>query len=55
MTDLGRGGTIAGADAKFETNIVRAGLYYRFLSADLSVQNAKPEVRSGAFAFCARG
>jgi len=28
--DLGRGGTIAGADAKFQTNIVRAGLNYRF-------------------------
>jgi hypothetical protein len=30
MADLGRGGTIAGADAKFETDIVRAGLNYRF-------------------------
>ena len=28
--DLGRGGAIAGSDAKFQTNIVRAGLNYRF-------------------------
>jgi outer membrane immunogenic protein len=28
--DLGRGGGIAGADAGFKTNIVRAGLNYRF-------------------------
>ncbi len=28
--DLGRGGTIAGADAKFQTDIVRAGINYRF-------------------------
>jgi len=28
--DLGRGGAIAGADAKFQTNIVRAGINYRF-------------------------
>ena len=28
--DLGSGGSIAGADAKFQTNIVRAGLNYRF-------------------------
>ncbi|MSO67054.1 MAG: porin family protein [Pseudolabrys sp.] len=28
--DLGRGGSIAGSDASFKTNIVRAGLNYRF-------------------------
>ncbi len=28
--DLGRGGSILGSDAKFTTNIVRAGLNYRF-------------------------
>jgi outer membrane immunogenic protein len=28
--DLGRGGGIAGSDASFKTNIVRAGLNYRF-------------------------
>ncbi len=28
--DLGRGGSIAGSDAGFHTNIVRAGLNYRF-------------------------
>ena len=28
--DLGSGATVAGADAKFHTNIVRAGLNYRF-------------------------
>jgi outer membrane immunogenic protein len=28
--DLGRGGAIGGSDAKFQTNIVRAGLNYRF-------------------------
>src|SRR4051794_37814165 len=28
--DLGRGGAIGGSDAKFKTNIVRAGLNYRF-------------------------
>jgi outer membrane immunogenic protein len=28
--DLGRGGAIAGSDAKFNTNIVRAGLNYKF-------------------------
>jgi len=28
--DLGRGGSVLGSDAKFQTNIVRAGLNYRF-------------------------
>jgi outer membrane immunogenic protein len=28
--DLGRGGSIAGADASFKSNIVRAGLNYHF-------------------------
>jgi outer membrane immunogenic protein len=28
--DLGRGGAIAGSDARFHTNIVRAGINYRF-------------------------
>ncbi|MEI7805414.1 MAG: outer membrane protein [Hyphomicrobiales bacterium] len=28
--DLGRGGTVAGSDASFQTNIVRAGVNYRF-------------------------
>jgi outer membrane immunogenic protein len=28
--DLGRGGSILGSDANFHTNIVRAGLNYRF-------------------------
>jgi outer membrane immunogenic protein len=28
--DLGRGGSIAGSDASFHTNIVRAGINYRF-------------------------
>lgn len=28
--DLGRGGSIAGSDASFKTNIVRAGVNYRF-------------------------
>ena len=28
--DLGRGGSVLGSDAKFNTNIVRAGLNYRF-------------------------
>jgi outer membrane immunogenic protein len=28
--DLGRGGDVAGSDSKFRTNIVRAGLNYRF-------------------------
>ena len=28
--DLGRGGSVAGSDAKFNANIVRAGLNYRF-------------------------
>jgi outer membrane immunogenic protein len=28
--DLGRGGSVLGSDASFHTNIVRAGLNYRF-------------------------
>jgi outer membrane immunogenic protein len=28
--DLGRGGSVLGSDASFHTNIVRAGLHYRF-------------------------
>ena len=28
--DLGNGGSIAGSDASFHTNIIRAGLNYRF-------------------------
>ncbi len=28
--DLGRGGSVLGSDSKFTTNIVRAGLNYRF-------------------------
>ena len=28
--DLGRGGSVLGSDSKFQTNIVRAGLNYKF-------------------------